>query len=68
LPTLAPRSQNCLPDTSELMYLGGDDYVRKDRLVAGSPDNGVVGDPRQSSPDLGKRVFDMKVDYGALIS
>ena len=53
-----------IPDTSELMYLGGDDYVRKDRLVTGSPDNGIVGDPRRSSPVLGKRVFDMKVDYG----
>ena len=52
-----------IPDTSELMYLGGDDYVRKDRLVTGSPDNGIVGDPRQSSSELGKRVFDVKVDY-----
>jgi len=23
-----------------------------------------VGDPRPSSPELGRRVFDMKVDYG----
>jgi creatinine amidohydrolase/Fe(II)-dependent formamide hydrolase-like protein len=23
-----------------------------------------VGDPRRSSAELGKRVFDMKVDYG----
>jgi creatinine amidohydrolase len=53
-----------IPDTSELMYLGGEDYVRKSRLAAGSPDNGIVGDSRPSSPELGKRVFDMKVDYG----
>ncbi|MEX2264625.1 MAG: creatininase family protein [Bryobacteraceae bacterium] len=53
-----------IPDTSQLMYLGGDEYVRKDRLVTGSPDNGIVGDPRKSSAELGKRVFDMKVDYG----
>jgi creatinine amidohydrolase/Fe(II)-dependent formamide hydrolase-like protein len=45
------------------MYLGGEEYVRKNRLVAGSPDNGIVGDPRPSSSELGKRVFDMKVDY-----
>jgi creatinine amidohydrolase len=57
-------SHASIPDTSELMYLGGDDYVRKDRLVIGNPDNGIVGDPRRSSPELGKRVFDMKVDYG----
>ena len=53
-----------IPDTSELMYLGGEEYVRKDRLVAGNSNNGIVGDPRPSSPELGKRVFDMKVDYG----
>jgi creatinine amidohydrolase/Fe(II)-dependent formamide hydrolase-like protein len=32
--------------------------------VTGSPDNGITGDPRPSSAELGKRVFDMKVDYG----
>jgi creatinine amidohydrolase len=53
-----------IPDTSELMYLGGDDYVRKERLAVGNSENGVSGDPRQSSVELGKRVFDMKVDYG----
>ncbi len=53
-----------IPDTSELMYLGGDEYVRKDRIVLGNANNGIVGDPRPSSKELGKRVFDMKVDYG----
>jgi creatinine amidohydrolase len=53
-----------IPDTSELMYLGGEDYVRKNRLATGSPDNGITGDPRRSSAELGKRVFDMKVNYG----
>ncbi|HUQ93429.1 MAG TPA: creatininase family protein [Bryobacteraceae bacterium] len=53
-----------IPDTSELMYLGGEEYVRKARLANGTIGNGIVGDPRPSSPELGKRVFDMKVDYG----
>ena len=53
-----------IPDTSELMYLGGDEYVRKDRLALGNPDNGITGDPRPSSKEIGKRVFDMKVKYG----
>ena len=53
-----------IPDTSELMYLGGEDYVRKNRLQPGNGSNGIVGDPRPSTPELGKRVFDMKVDYG----
>jgi creatinine amidohydrolase/Fe(II)-dependent formamide hydrolase-like protein len=53
-----------IPDTSELMYLGGEEFVRRDRLAAGHPDNGIVGDARPASAELGKRVFDMKVDYG----
>jgi creatinine amidohydrolase len=52
-----------IPDTSELMYLGGDTYVRKDKLAAGDGKNGIVGDSRPSTPELGKRVFDMKVEY-----
>jgi len=53
-----------IPDTSELMYLGGEQYVRTNRLVLGNSENGISGDPRQSSAELGKCVFDMKVDYG----
>jgi creatinine amidohydrolase/Fe(II)-dependent formamide hydrolase-like protein len=46
------------------MYLGGDAYVRKDKLAAGNGKNGIVGDARPSTSELGKRVFDMKVEYG----
>jgi creatinine amidohydrolase len=67
-----------IPDTSVLMYLGGDKYIRKDKLAAGDPvlepgqkrdpatpraNNGVTGDPRPSTPEIGKRLFDMRVDY-----
>ena len=63
-------------DTSLLMYLGGDTYVRRDKLVAGDPvlppgqqpdpskprvNNGVTGDPRPSTPERGKVFFDMQV-------
>jgi len=63
-------------DTSVLMYLGGEAYVRKDKLVAGDPvispgqqpvqgrpriDNGVTGDPRPSTPEIGKLFFDIQV-------
>jgi creatinine amidohydrolase/Fe(II)-dependent formamide hydrolase-like protein len=66
-----------IPDTSLMMYLGGDEWIRKDRIVAGDPvpppgerpdparmtvKNGVTGDPRPSTPELGKRLFEMKVD------
>jgi creatinine amidohydrolase/Fe(II)-dependent formamide hydrolase-like protein len=57
-------------DTSEMLYLGGDKgWVRKDQIpnaVApprGEPSNGVSGDGRASTAELGKRVFEMKVDY-----
>jgi creatinine amidohydrolase len=72
---LPPSSHGGIPDTSLMMYLGGDGWVRKDKMVAGDPllrpgaqrdpsirlvDNGVIGDPRPSTPEMGKRYFDMK--------
>jgi len=68
-----------IPDTSELMYLGGDNYVRKDKIVAGDPvlapgqkrdpnvplvNNGIQGDPRGSTPELGKLDLDIKIADG----
>jgi creatinine amidohydrolase/Fe(II)-dependent formamide hydrolase-like protein len=53
-------------DTSEMIYLGGDKgWVRKELIssAAKGPNNGIVGDARPSTPELGKRIFDMKVDY-----
>ena len=57
-------------DTSEMLFLGGDKgWVRKDEIKnavrpeQGQPGNGVSGDGRASSAELGKRVFDMKVEY-----
>jgi creatinine amidohydrolase/Fe(II)-dependent formamide hydrolase-like protein len=52
-----------IPDTSELMYLNGAAWVRKDQMQPGNGSNGVNGDPRPSTPELGKRYFDMKVAY-----
>jgi len=48
-------------DTSLLMFLGGDAYVRKDQLAVGNVNNGVTGDPRPSTPEMGKVFFDMQV-------
>jgi len=77
-----PLSQHAgIPDTSEMLYLGGDKgWVRKglvatalgDPILARgqAPDpnvkrinNGISGDGRKSSAELGKRLFDLKVDY-----
>lgn len=67
-----------MSDTSEMLYLGGDKgWVRKELLptAVGDPvpapgqpaehkvKNGITGDARRSSAALGKRYFDMKIDY-----
>jgi creatinine amidohydrolase len=66
-------------DTSEMLYLDKDNtWVRRDLVSSAvgdpvvdgkvqigphSPHNGIQGDARRSSAELGKRAFDMKVDY-----
>ena len=70
-----------IPDTSEMLYLGGDKgWVRKELIATavgdpmrkpGEPrdpnakriNNGITGDARRSTAELGKKAFDMKVDY-----
>src|SRR5436853_3357148 len=70
-----------IPDTSEMLYLGGDKgWVRPEliKTAVGDPirkpgeardpnakrlNNGITGDARPSTAALGKRAFDMKVDY-----
>jgi creatinine amidohydrolase/Fe(II)-dependent formamide hydrolase-like protein len=67
-----------ISDTSEMIYLGGDkNWVRMELLPSaiGDPvsvpgqkaehkiNNGITGDARRSSAALGKRYFDMKVEY-----
>src|SRR5207237_10028161 len=68
-----------LYDTSQMMYLDKDNtWVRRDLVSSAvgdpvvdgkvqigpqSPPNGSLGDARRSKADLGKRAFDMKIDY-----
>ncbi|MGI9102568.1 MAG: creatininase family protein [Terriglobales bacterium] len=74
-----PGLHGYLFDTSELMYLDKDNtWVRRDLVPSAvgdpvvdgkvqigpqSPYNGIQGDARRSTAELGKRAFDMKVDY-----
>ena len=50
-------------DTSEVMFLDEDQrWIRKDQLALGNESNGVDGDPRQASPELGKVFLDIKIN------
>jgi creatinine amidohydrolase/Fe(II)-dependent formamide hydrolase-like protein len=56
-----------IADTSEMMYLGGDAWVRKDHLpdahgTSSAAGNGVDGDARKASVEIGRMVFDTRVD------
>jgi creatinine amidohydrolase len=77
-----PSAHAGIPDTSELLYLEGDQrWIRKELLPTAlgdaphkpgeKPDpnvkrinNGISGDARRSSYELGKRFIDLKVQYG----
>src|SRR5216110_1203899 len=76
-----------IPDTSTMLYLGGDKgWVRKELIPTAEGDpvpppgargqgrgqavdapprknNGITGDARRSTAALGKRAFDIKIDY-----
>jgi creatinine amidohydrolase/Fe(II)-dependent formamide hydrolase-like protein len=74
-----PNLHGGLPDTAEMLYLDQDHtWVRKDLVPtavgdpvvdgkpqagANSPHNGITGDARRSTAELGKKMFDLKVDY-----
>ena len=74
-----PGLHGYLFDTSEMLYLDKEStWVRRDLVSAAvgdsvvdgkarfgphSPQNGILGDARRSTAELGKRGFDMKVDH-----
>ncbi len=69
-----------IPDTSEMLYLGGQTWTREELIptalgdtvaARGAPrdpnavrvNNGITGDARRSSRELGKRAYDNKVEH-----
>lgn len=60
---MTPDLHAGIDDTSELMFLDHDQqWIRRDKLAAGDDKNGVAGDPRQASAQLGKIFLDFKVN------
>lgn len=60
-------SHASIKDTSELWYLGGDKgWIRRDQIANAVSDaghkNGISGDARKSSPEIGKVISQMKVN------
>ncbi len=51
-----------IPDTSAIMFLGADEWIRKDQIAAANEANGVQGSPALASAELGKLYLDMKVE------
>jgi creatinine amidohydrolase/Fe(II)-dependent formamide hydrolase-like protein len=59
-----------IKDTSEMLYLGADKgWVRREFIATAIGDkdtkNGISGDARRSSPEIGKVISDMKVNFAA---
>jgi creatinine amidohydrolase len=50
-----------IPDTSAIMFLDADKWIRKDQIAAANEQAGVQGTPAQASAELGKIYLDLKV-------
>ncbi|MFO1110302.1 MAG: creatininase family protein [Bradyrhizobium sp.] len=51
-----------IPDTAAVMFLGADNWIRKDQIAAASESNGVQGSPSLATAELGKLYLDMKIE------
>jgi creatinine amidohydrolase len=53
-----------IPDTSAIMFLGAENWIRKDQIAAANDASGVQGTPALATAELGKLYLEMKVDSG----
>jgi len=51
-----------IPDTSAIMFLGADNWIRKNQIAAANDATGVQGSPALATAELGKLYIDMKVE------
>ena len=51
-----------IPDTSAIMFLGADNWIRKDQIATANDATGVQGTPALATAELGKLYLDMKVE------
>lgn len=51
-----------ISDTSAIMFLGAEAWIRKDKIAAANEANGVQGSPSLATAELGRLYLDMKID------
>lgn len=51
-----------IPDTSAVMFLGAENWIRKDQIAAANEATGVQGTPSFATAELGKLYLDMKIE------
>lgn len=51
-----------ISDTSAIIFLGEQNWIRKDQIAAANDATGVQGTPAQATAELGKIYLDMKVE------
>ena len=51
-----------IPDTSAILFLGAETWIRKDQVAAANEANGVQGSPSLATAELGKLYLDMKIE------
>ena len=54
-----------IPDTSAILFLGAENWIRKDQIGAANDATGVQGSPSLATAELGKLYLDMKIEGAA---